>query len=132
MELLKRLYFLNIDILTYFFYSSNISILLLVFVMRLHKYQHTFICIFLHTFYGLKIFTYLLEPFQQLVLPNYLVSIEKQRNMIQALYGRKSDTQANVILKPDLCVCKTAKLIPKWEKLIPTLKKKTVQYWSVK
>ena len=25
------------------------------------------------------------------VLPNYLVSIEKQRNIIQALYGRRSD-----------------------------------------
>ena len=48
-------------------------------------------------------------------------------------YGRKSGTQANVILKPNLYVCKTAKLIPKWEKLIPTLKKKRiVQYWSLK
>ena len=59
------LYFLNIDMLaiTYFFYSLNISILLIVFVMLLYKYQHTFIFLFLHTSYGLKIFTFLLLYF---------------------------------------------------------------------
>ena len=39
------------------------SILLAVFVMHLYKYQHTFIFLFLHTSYGLKIFTYLLLCF---------------------------------------------------------------------
>ena len=34
------------------------------------------------------------------------------------LYGRKSDPEAKVIPKPNH-VCKTAKLIPKWAKLIP-------------
>ena len=50
------IYFLNVNILaiTYFFYSLNISILLIVFVMHLHKYQHIFTFLFLHTSYGLK------------------------------------------------------------------------------
>ena len=56
------IYFLNIDILaiTFFLYSLNISILLIVFVMHLYKYQQTFIILFLHTSYELKIIIYLL------------------------------------------------------------------------
>ena len=61
----KSVYFLNIDILavTYFFYSFNIIVLLTAFVMHLYKYQHIFLFLFLHTSYGLKIFTYLLLYF---------------------------------------------------------------------
>ena len=54
------------------------------------------------------------------VLPNYLVSIEKQPNMIQALYGGKCDAQANVILKPDLCM-QNGKIDPKVGKTYPRL-----------
>ena len=38
---------------------------------------------------------------------------------MSALYGRKSDPEAKVIPKPNY-VCKTAKLIPKWAKVILT------------
>ena len=45
---------------------------------------------------------YLLPNYQVSIfvgITNYLVSIEKQLNMIQALYDGKRDTQTNVILR---------------------------------
>ena len=66
------------------------------------RYKFTYNMCFKTVFYIEIDVMYLLPNYQVSIfvgITNYPVSIEKQLNMIQALYGGKRDTQTNVILR---------------------------------